>query len=205
MPEDNCPVVKVDFEEATRLAELGAVAQDLGAVMETCRRIEGLSNENSNDHILIEGLWTAALVRYARCFTEAKRQELTESIFDGFHGQPIAAHRYYIDMRNKHIAHSVNPFEQTYAGVVLTPETSKVKSVVGVTTLAMRHIVCDLNGVHQLGVLAKIVLGKVCEKAKDCEKKLLARIKALPIEDLYRIERLQVRAPGPETAGKARP
>lgn len=204
MTIENYPIVKVEFDEAKRLAEFGAIAQDLGAVMETCRRIEELIKQSSNDRILIEGLWTAALVRYARCFAEAKRKGLTESIFEGLQGEPLTAHQYYIDMRSKHVAHSVNPFEQAYAGVVLTPENSEKKEVVGTSTFMMRHIVCDLSGVHQLGVLAKVVLGVVCDQAKQCERELLEKSKTVPIDELYQKERLEVKAPCPKKAGVAR-
>ena len=119
-------------------------------------------------------------------------------------GEPFVAHQYYIDMRNKHIAHSVNPFEQAYAGVVLTPEDSGKKEVVGTSSFVMRHIVCDFNGVHQLGCLAKVVLGVVRDRAKKYEQELLEKSKKIPIDDLYKKERLQIKAPDPKKAGGAR-
>ncbi len=94
------PIAKVDFEDARMLADLGAIVQDLGATMQTCSRLKELLKNNSGDHLLIESLWTAALIRYARCFTESKRFGLSESIFHGLHGDPLGAHQFYINLRN---------------------------------------------------------------------------------------------------------
>lgn len=198
------PIAKVDFEDARTLADLGAIAQDLDVTMKTCSRLKELLKEDSQDHLLIESLWTAALIRYARCFTDSKRFGLSKSIFDGLQGDPVGAHQLYINLRNKHIAHSVNPFEQMEVGVVLKPTESVEKRIIGVVTLAMRHISSDINGVHQLGMLAHVVKDKVCELAKQYEQRVIEQSKQLPIDDLYKRARPRLIAPGPETAGRAR-
>lgn len=198
------PIAEIDLEEAKILADLGAIVQDLGFTMKTCSRLKQLLGENSEDALLIESLWTAALIRYARCFASGKRFGLSESIFEGFEGEPVETHRYYIDLRNKHIAHSVNPFEQVEVGLVLSPTDSGEREVVGVSTLAMRHISPGVEGVHQLGLLSKVVLGKVCELAKQYEQRVLEIGKTLPIDELYRRARPRLVAPGPEAAGKSR-
>jgi len=198
------PIAKVDFEDARMLADLGAIAQDLGAVMETCSRLKELLKDNSQDHLLVEALWTTALIKYARCFTDSKRFGLSESLFQGLQGDPVGAHRLYINLRNKHVAHSVNPFEQMEVGAVLAPLETNERKVIGVATLAMRHICSDLEGVHQLGCLSKVVLQKVCALAKECEGKVLDQIKQMPLEDLYKQARPRLIAPGPEVAGEPR-
>lgn len=194
-------VAKVDFEEARVLADLGAIVQDLGAVMQTCSRLKELLRDESKDHILIEALWTSALIRYARCFAESKRFGLSESVFDDLQGDPLGAHQFYMDLRNKHIAHSVNPFEQMEVGLVLSPATNTEKGIIGVATLAMRQISSDVEGVHQLGLLAKVVLGKAHELAKHYEQKTLKIAKKMPLDDLYKRSRPRLIAPGPELTG----
>jgi hypothetical protein len=167
------PIAKVDYEEAKKLADLGAIIQDLGFTMKTCSRLKKLLKEESQDSLLIESMWTAALIRYARCFATGKRIGLSESIFDGLVGEPHEIHKIYIDLRNKHIAHSVNPFEQMVVGLVLSPQSSHARKVIGVATLSMRHICPSVEGVHQLGLLSKVLLEKVVQIAKEYEKKTL--------------------------------
>ena len=94
-----------------------------------------------------------------------------KSIFDGLQGDPVGAHRLYINLRNKQRAHSVNPFEQMEVGVILSPVKSAEKEVLGVATLSMRLISHDVEGIRQLGTLAKVVMEKVSKLAKDYEQK----------------------------------
>ena len=201
--EDN-PIANVIFKEAKILADLETIAQDLGFTMQTCSRLKVLLREESKDSILIESLWTASLIRYARCFTSGKRYGLTEAMFEGLQGEPIKVHRMYIDLRNKHIAHSVNPFEQMEVGLVLSPKNGHKKKIIGVATLSMRLITLDVEGVHQLGLLSKVILKKVCEIAKQYEQKTLEIGKTLPLDELYERARPRLVAPNSELAGKAR-
>jgi len=202
-PKDN-PIAEVDFEEARMLADLGAITQDLGSVMKTCSKLKVLLEENSQDNFLIENLWTSALIRYARCFASGKRYGLNETIFKELQGEALKVHNMYMDLRNKHIAHSVNPFEQMKVGVVLSPKESQDKKIIGVATLSMKQISLDKEGVHQLGLLSKVILKKVCEIAKQYEQKTLEIGKTLPIEDLYKRARPRLVAPGPDETNKSR-
>ena len=198
------PIAEVNFDEAKVLADLGAIVQDLGSIMKMCSRLKQILKEESKDSLLIESLWTTALIKYARCFKSGKRFGLDESILNGLKGEPHKAHKFYLDMRDKHIAHSVNPFEQMQVGLVLSPKDSHEKKVVGVAILSIRHMVSDVKGVHQLGLLSKVLLEKVCKIAKQYEKKTLEKGKIMPIDDLYKRARPRITAPGPEESDKAR-
>jgi len=198
------PIAKVDYEEAKKLADLGAIVQDLRFTMETCSRLKKLLKENSQDSLLIESMWTAALIRYARCFASGKRFGLSESIFDGLMGEPHEVHKMYIDLRDKHIAHSVNPFEQMEVGLVLSPQSSHERKIIGVATMSMRYICSDVEGVHQLGLLSKVLLEKVIQIAKEYEKKTLEKGESIPLEALYKRARPRMVAPGSELADKPR-
>ncbi|MDD5551600.1 MAG: hypothetical protein PHI88_00325 [Candidatus Pacebacteria bacterium] len=198
------PIVKVDYEEAKKLADLGAIVQDLSFVMKTCSRLERLLKEKSKDSLLIENMWTAVLIRYARCFADGKRFGLSESIFDNLNGEPHKAHKFYLDLRDKHIAHSVNPFEQVAVGLILSPQNIESKKIIKVVTMTMRHMITDIEGVHQLGCLAKVLLEEACNIAKQYEKEILKKAKSIPIDGLYNYPRLRMIAPGPESADKPR-
>lgn len=200
----DCPIAKVDFEEAKTLADLGALRQDLGAVMQTCTRLLDLLRTDSEDHILLEALWTSALVRYARCFAEGKRYGLDESVFSGLNGDPVGTHRLYINIRNKHIAHSVNPLEQMEVGLILEPKERQDKKIIGVATLSMRQITADVDGVRQLGMLAKVIFGKVCELGKQYEQKVLEIGRTLPLDDLYGRARPRLTGTDVDALGKPR-
>ena len=198
------PIAKVDYEEAKKLADLGAIVQDLRFTMETCSRLNKLLKEKSQDSLLIESMWTAALIRYARCFGSGKGFGLSESIFDGLMGEPHKVHKMYIDLRDKHIAHSVNPFEQMEVGLVLSPQSGHERKIIGVAAMSMRHICSDVEGVHQLGLLSKVLLEKVIQIAKEYEKKTLEKGESVPLGALYKRARPRMVAPGSELADKPR-
>jgi len=202
--EEEIPIATVSFEEAQRLADLGAILQDLKFTMATCLRLEKFLKEGSDDSLLIESLWTSALIRYARCFATGKRFGLDEKVFDGLEGEPIKTHKFYIDLRSKHIAHSVNPFEQMEVGLILASKTQKKKEIIGVATLSMRQISSNEDGVHQLGLLAKVLADKVAEYGKEYERKVLEKGKTIPIDELYSASRPRITAPGPDLASLAR-
>ena len=199
------PIAKVDYEEAKKLADLGAIVQDLRFIMETCSRLKELLKEKSEDSLLIESMWTAALIRYARCFASGKRKfGLSESIFDGLMGEPQKVHKWCIDLRDKHIAHSVNPFEQVEVGLILSPQSSHERKIIGVATMYMRHICPDIRGVQQLGMLSNVILEKVVQIAEEYKKKTLEKGESIPLEALYKHARPCMVAPGPELTDKPR-
>lgn len=198
------PIAKANSSEAQNLADLAAIIQDFRTIMQTCSRLKNILDENSKDHILIESLWVSALIKYARCFATGKRFGLSKDIYQNLQGEPLKAHQFYIDLRNKHIAHSVNPFEQMEVGFILSSVNESEKKIVGVLTFSMRHIFSDKKGVQQLGMLSKIAHDKICSMAKETEQKVLEEGKKIPIDELYKIARPRLVAPGPDLANKAR-
>jgi hypothetical protein len=70
---DELPVVRVDFPEAKRLADLASNFQDLSFTIQTCQRLLDIMKGEPKDAILMQNLWTAALISYVRCFATGKR------------------------------------------------------------------------------------------------------------------------------------
>lgn len=200
-------VARVDFDEARRLADLGGIQQDLLFVRGALTRLAGIINRQDADLILIQAYWTAALVVYVRCFATGKRCGLSESIFDGIDGDgttAIEVHRHFKDLRDKHVAHSVNPFEQVEVGLVLTaPETGERK-VEGVATLAMKLVSLTREGVESLLELTRIAGKWVAAEGGQLESAVLEAGKALDVDSLYDTAGLRLVAPGLQQAGKAR-
>jgi hypothetical protein len=77
-------------------------------------------NRDRSYDIISRSLWESALVTHARCFGMGKRVRLDASVFDGQPEGVLRWHKYFKDTRDKHVAHSVNPFEFGRFGVRLT-------------------------------------------------------------------------------------
>lgn len=120
----------------------------------------------------MQSLWMSALICYARCFNSGVRASINTDIYNGLRGDPLGTHKFYIDLRSKQIAHSVNAYEQTKIGVVVSENGNEI-SILGVAHLSARHISCDMNGCKQLQNLVKVALKYARDKAKALEEKII--------------------------------
>lgn len=201
-------VARVEFEEAKRFADYISIFQDLNFVLEALNRLRGLLGEEEPDAVIVQAYWAAALVAYVRCFSTGKRTGLSESIYEGIQGpeqSAIEVHRHFKAMRDKHIAHSVNPFEQVEVGIMLAPESAPERKVEGVATLTLRHISPTVDGVESLHELARTARQKTGSECQRLQQTCLAVAKTLDLDDLYEAAVIRATAPGPEEASQPRP
>ncbi len=198
-------IASVDFPAAKRLGDIASILRDLQTVVEMCKRVAALLESKSQDHTLIDALWSMSLVRYVRCFNTGKRYGLkVDELFKDLKGDPIGAHQFYKNMRDKHAAHSVNPYEQMHVGLILSPPDSEKQEVVGVSILHGTYLCPQIDGVKQLGALAEVVLHHVRKVDKEYQDLVLKKGKELPIGDLYEQAQSKFVAPSPDLAGKGR-
>jgi hypothetical protein len=109
---------------AREVADLLAMQQDLTFVWEACDLLLDLpTDEPGLQALLTRALWSSALIAYARCFATGKRLGLKDDdvrrVPNG--DEAVKFHRKLLDLRNKHIAHSVNPLEFIKIGVMVGP------------------------------------------------------------------------------------
>ncbi len=200
-------MAKVEYQEARDLADRASIQQDLTFVVETLSRLADLLREGSEDHVLLRSYWSAALVAYVRCFASGKRVGLSESVFEGIAGteEPaVDVHRFYKNMRDKHIAHSVNPFDQVEVGLVLSPPASQERRVEGVATLSMSLTAPVLEGVESLRELALIAREKNRAEGKRLEEAVLRVGHQQGLDALYGKATMRTTVPEPKAAGKPR-
>ena len=188
-------------DKAKTHADLFSVMQDLMAVMKTCSSLKKILQDGSKDGVLIQNLWTAALIRYARCFASGKRFKLNISLLKNLEGEPVKVHELYINLRNKHIAHSVNPFEQYEDGIIID---DKQKKVVAVSTLGMTLIALEEKGIHQLGLLSNVFYKEAKRQYDIITEQMLSLLSQIPLEILSTKKPLRIYAPGSEDAHVAR-
>ncbi|MBU1120884.1 DNA polymerase II large subunit, partial [Candidatus Micrarchaeota archaeon] len=112
------------------------------------RKLIKLLKDDSKDNILIQSYWTASLISYVRCFSAGKRLGLSEDIFKNtkLEDDPLGCHHYFKNLRDKHIAHSVNPFEQIVVDLQLSNPKSKKREVLGVSILSQKLICTTVEG-----------------------------------------------------------
>ena len=191
---------EINFKEARDLADLFSIALDLKFTIDALLKLESIIGK---DKLLMRVLWSSALISYRRCFNSGKRFGLSGKVFKNLKGEPIKAHKYYIAQANKHIAHSVNPFEQITIDLQLSnPKESK--KIVGVSKLSAALICTSEEGIKVFKGLTIHAYKYTIKEAKKYEKKVLIIAAKLPIDNLYKKSRSRVIIPEPEEAGNAR-
>jgi hypothetical protein len=107
-------------EETTAYRDLRLLKADLDFAIGVLERI--LANGPARDHIVenldaerddLRARWNAALV-----FAHGMRTRLDPTIFDP---EALTHHRYFIRLRNRHVAHSVSDYERIGVLVALEP------------------------------------------------------------------------------------
>ncbi len=195
----------VDFDEAREAADLHAILQDLSFVTTTCDLLEDrlLAQEadkpEGHEHPIMDvdghingSLWIAALTTYGRCFLKGIRYSLPESLFLGTPGMDYThLHRYYMSIRDKHIAHSVNSLEACDAVVNLNHRADGSLDVEGLT---MVHVTLNHphhSEVQQLGSMAGYATGFVADAYEDVSQRALEKATSLSQEELRRLRPYQ--------------
>jgi hypothetical protein len=204
---ERMPTVQLlGLPSAQELADLASIFQDLAFVIECCDRLLDLLESSDRDPVMAQALWSSALVAYVRCFGSGKRFGLDADIVEqvGLEGEVRTWHQYLRNMRDKHIAHSVNPFETVIIAAVLTPEDKGDRKVEGVALLSLKHMAAAEQGVYQLRQLAKALRRKVGESCEAQREKVWADAKALDIRKLDTYPPARVYAPSSEQAGEPR-
>ncbi|MGH3276844.1 MAG: hypothetical protein ACRDNZ_21255, partial [Streptosporangiaceae bacterium] len=179
------------------LAGQATVIQDLQLVMESCRRLlaELARPEAERDAVVPLALWSAALVAYARCFSE--RCGLTEADLRSLplQGEVLKFHTWVIEERDRHIQHAADPFEVAQVGVALAPAKA-TRRVTGITVLNTRHVLVDDTGVRQLGGVASELAKQAADRARGQQDVVLADARKLSLDTLYTLPALPVQSPG---------
>jgi hypothetical protein len=207
---------KVDFEEARESEDYHSLYQDLDFVVSVTRHLRGAllqqgsqpgsdaSPVDTADYVL-RSLWVAALVTYGRCFHTGKRTWLNESVFDGKPEAVLEWHRYFRNTRDKHITHSVNPFETNATGVHVVDHDGENPRVESVVTLYVTRVQEEPEVVKYLEWLATYARDAAWEKHKEASNKVLEKAESLSKEQLRRLRPLEeIPQTGFEAAKKRR-
>ena len=99
--------INLDISGAERLHSLAGITNDLQACLSS---LEQLSKVLLIDTEITDAFLTRALVRYARCFKTGIRTVKATDLTSSFTSEDLVSHQFFLDYRDKHIAHSVNDF-----------------------------------------------------------------------------------------------
>ena len=183
---------------AARLAGLAGVKADLDRVLEYCdRMIERYAGSHLKqspfdivgftthvDFIDWEALSTAACVTYARCFVSGVRQSLESTLLAGADAELRSTHEFVMHLRNKHVAHSVNSFEENSVTVHVEDSFKSSAEICSVVPRHNRQAGLSFDAPAKLKQLATWWLARVrAETALEMES-VLGFARALPLDQV---------------------
>jgi hypothetical protein len=191
--------------EATQLASLGSIELDLVGVRSYCQLITDRTKQGQLNAVEWEAIISAAIVRYARCFCTGVRAKLSDDIFAAATPVLLDDHRYVMDMRNKHVAHSVNAFEENDVVLLVDDEFVSAAQIEQVSTFHNWVIGPPSDMPLRLDALATWALERVRDLCNAEKLKILAAARALPLSTIRAYETAQLGASSsPSTASQRR-
>jgi hypothetical protein len=182
-------VRRLDGDEATELGALSAVFDDLQYVLRCCEHLVGVLARPDADPVLVEALWTGALVAYTRCFSGRTKTlaeaDLAELELDG---DVAGFHRALLRVRDLYASRHVNPRESFTVGVA----QKNNGTAAGVAVVGAPQPRVDDTTVRQLGRIAYGLSGLVDARMQATQQRVhlvaqgldATRLAALPLMDV---------------------
>ena len=186
---------RLDDPAAAALAGLVEVFEDLQTVLRCCERlVSELAVEGDPDEIVVESVWTTALLSYARCFSPTETDvALTEDDVATTHSageEVVKWHRLLLQLRDHYADASVNPRERFSVGVTQGPDGTA--SGVAITS-ARQPLVDDLT-VRQTGAIGYALSAMVNARIESRQQQVFEERKSSSRADLEQLELVEVAA-----------
>lgn len=179
--------------------------QDLAIVEQTCERaVALLSAPGPVDQIVFRALSDAAIVRYARCFNSGQRYRLSPEMLSDLPGDPLGAHQFFYLMRDKHVGHSANAYEQLVMAVSVG-EGAKGELTWGTAfTLHASHMAIDVDGFRMLRDLSRALQAKCQALRTTMGEAVRGELAKMTPTQMSGLKPYEFVAPGPDHVARRR-
>lgn len=176
--------VDLHIPEARLLADLNGIVGDLMRAREYAELlIEQYKSEPPN-WALVEPLSIAMTVTYARAFSGGVRYHLREQDLAVLSEHQRAIHAFLRDYRDKHVAHSVNEFEENIARATYCVERVKEEGITGIGYGGGRVASLDGEKVYGLVEITRVLEAQARQLIRAEEKRLLEVVRGMPLEQI---------------------
>ena len=158
-------------------------------VLQCCERLVA-ALAAQHDDVLVESLWTTAMLSYARAFAPDRSSALTEADLaeTSLEGDLVEWHQMLLRLRDHHADPAINPREIFSVGVA--QDENGAASGVAITS-ARQPSVDDLT-VRQTGAIAYALSQLVNDRIEALQKEVLAGLEGSTRDDLDELEQLDV-------------
>jgi hypothetical protein len=204
-PSDGQPLREITGPDADTWADGAGALDDLRFALEAVTALLEAWPPDS-DHqqgcATPRALWNAALVSYARVFKGGVRRFDVDSLLERLPPDARPTHEYFMGLRDRHVAHSVNALEQHAVGVFLGPPPDWV--VLGPGHLYMVRILEDRGTTETFATLTRMVGAVLAEDCRALAARVQAQAEAMSPDERERLPAARTIAPHPSTFQKSR-
>ena len=195
--------VEIDIPQAVDLADLTGISHDLESAKQFATQLKDMFEREPPDYSLVEPMTTAILVRYSRPFTKGVRRRIRKTEFETLSPEQRAAHDRFRLWRDKHIAHSVNAFEENQPVARYYIERFDEEGFTSVECNSNQLIGISLHDLEMIIELAVYFIEELKPRIKREKERVLEIVRSLPREQVIGMAK-PARAPHMKDVGKAR-
>jgi hypothetical protein len=181
---------------------------DLRTVTATAAQLQRKQAREDDRLLELEAMQAHALIRYGRCFRGGVRTAflVPDDWIEALPPELRQAHRDFLDLRDKHIAHSVNDWEINTPVARVAIDRATGEMVVRQVHVSQSRVVMQSSeSLDLLWRLAKVLADRVEQEMRVESAKLLEVAKKIPLDELKRrLIEDPTNHPGTRGVGKAR-
>ena len=195
-------VRRLESPDAATLVDLVETFEDLQMVLRCCERLMvelGAPGQGGVapvrlapvDAVVVEAVWTLALLSYARCFSAAgggaalTEEDLTTAQPEG---DVLDWHKVMLRLRDHHADPGVNPRERFSVGVAQAVDGSPG----GVAITSAKQPLVDVAAVRQTGAVAYALSALVNERIEAQQSVVFSQVQGTTAAELEKLDRLDV-------------
>ena len=180
--------VNIDIKEAEHLADLTGIVHDFRATKRFAEQLKKML-EGGISHPLHEPMTIAILARYSRPFQSGRRYRLRITDITELSQQQKEAHDRFRLWRDKHIAHSVNVFEENQPVARYWVERFNNEGFTSVECNSNELAGMSLWDVEMVIELATHFIDQLTPRLKHEKGKVLAVVQSLPKDEVLKNEK----------------
>jgi hypothetical protein len=189
---ENPVVRRLESASAAALGGLVETFEELQMVLRCCERlVSELAEPDGPDAVVVEAVWTMALLSYVRCFSEGPSSvALTEKDLKA--AQPgsevLEWHQVLLQLRDHYADPAASPRERFTVAVTQDAEGA----VSGVAITSARQPLVDDVTVRQTGAVAYSLSGLLNERIESQQRIVSDELEAVSRADLEKLDTVAV-------------
>lgn len=196
-------IVTVDTASGAELRDLASFRRDLELAMVyadafTTHVADG-KLQGSRDPFL--GLWNAAVVAYGRAFNSGVRHAARVAT-NKLDEDEAKAHEYFLNLRNKHVAHAVNGYEDTIVIAYLTNSAFMPRAVTRTGQVHTDLVFNPTTAPLELSALCAKLIDELNNRIKKLHFQIGRELSEMGLDRVYSLP--DITNPTPVEVGRSR-